>query len=77
MKRGARLAVLTFVKQGTSTLKMIFERIEASSLFSEEELEALRLFDVEELGSYLSQAGFKGFAYDMYGPSILFHAEKG
>ena len=77
MKRGARLAVLTFVKQGISTLKMIFERMEASSPFSEEESEALRLFDVEELERYLSQVGFEGFAYDIYGPSILFHAEKG
>ena len=77
MKRGARLAVLTFVKQGISTLEVIFERMEASSLFSEGESEALRLFDVEELERYLSQAGFKGFAYDMYEPSILFHAEKG
>ena len=71
------MAVLTFVKQGISTLEVIFERMEASSLFSEGESEALRLFDVEELERYLSQAGFKGFAYDMYEPSILFHAEKG
>ncbi len=77
MKRGARLAALTFVKQGISTLKMIFELMEVGSLFSEEESEALHLFDVEEIEGYLSRAGFKGFAYDIYGPSILFHAEKG
>jgi SAM-dependent methyltransferase len=76
MKSGTQLAVLTFVKQGISIFKMIFERIESSSPFSEEESEALHLFDVEELDNYLSQAGFKGFAYDIYGPAILFHAEK-
>jgi len=78
MKSGARLAVQTFVKQGLPTLKMIFERLGASNPFgSAEALEALHLFDVEELDMYLSQTGFRGFAYDIYGPAILFHAEKG
>jgi len=36
----------------------------------------LHLFDIEELDGYLSQTGFKGFAYHTYGPRILFHAEK-
>jgi hypothetical protein len=32
---------------------------------------------VEELRSYLSQTGFRGFKYDVYGDAyILFHAEK-
>jgi hypothetical protein len=77
MRRGARLAVLTFLKQGLSALKTLLERLDASSPFGEEKsLELLHLFDVEELESYLSQTGFKGFAYDIYGPFILFYAEK-
>jgi len=77
MKTGARLAVLTFLKQALPTIKMILERLEASKYFEEGALEAMHLFDVEELESCLSQTGFKGFAYDIYGPAILFHAEKG
>jgi ubiquinone/menaquinone biosynthesis C-methylase UbiE len=77
LKRGARLAVMTFVKQDLSTFKMSFERLGAGNPFVEETLEALHFFDVEELDTYLSQTGFKGFAYTIYGPFILFHAEKG
>jgi len=73
LKRGARLAVLTVVKQGRSTLKTIFERVGASNPLAKESLEA---FDVEELGKYLSQTGFNGFAYTLYGYFMLFHAEK-
>jgi len=76
MKTGARLAVMTFLKQGLPPMKTILERLEASKYFEEEALEAIHLFDVEKLENYLSQTGFKGFAYDVYGPSILFHAEK-
>jgi SAM-dependent methyltransferase len=75
MKSGARLAVLTILKQDPSILKKFYERLPGSP-FGEEETGALHLFDVEELKSYLSQTGFKGFAFDIYGPSILFHAEK-
>ena len=85
MKSGARLAVLTFVKQDLSVLKkwseLLFERLGASNLFDEEAVRALaqqgHLFDIEELKSYVSQTGFKGFTYDTYGLYILFHAEKG
>ena len=87
MKSGTRLAVLTFVKHDLSIFKMIFERQAANNPFGEEPLEALRaggealkglhLFDAEELERYLSQTGFKGFAYNIYGPYILFQAEKG
>jgi len=77
MKKGARLAVMTIVKGDLSTFKMILERLGASTLFEEETLEATHMFDVEELDSYLSQTGFKGFAYNIYGPFILFNAEKG
>jgi len=84
MKRGARLAVNTIVKGDLSTLKMYLERAGASIPFGtstpfgkKESLEMLHLFDVEELDSYLSQTGFNGFTYDIYGPAILFHAEKG
>jgi len=50
---------------------------EESPEVNEESPEILHIFDVEELGSYLSQAGFKGFTYTIYGFFILFHAEKG
>jgi len=83
MKRGARLAVMTVVKQDLSNFKMSLERFEAGNPFVEEALEsfrvgeeALHFFDVEELDNYLSQTGFKGFAYNIYGPYMLFHAEK-
>jgi hypothetical protein len=69
---------MTIVKQGIPTLKMTFERLGSSNPFgSAEALEALHLFDVEELDNYLSQTGFKGFTHNIYGPYILFHAEKG
>jgi hypothetical protein len=69
---------MTLLKQGLPPLKKFFEPFKASSPFSEEEiLEVMHLFDVEELDTYLTQAGFKGFAYNIYGPYILFHAEKG
>jgi len=78
MKTGARLAVSAILKQGIPTLKMTFERLGASNPFGRAEaLEALHLFDVEELDNYLSQTGFKGFTHNIYGPYILFHAEKG
>jgi ubiquinone/menaquinone biosynthesis C-methylase UbiE len=88
MKSGARLAVQTFVKGDLSIFKKYNERIprelqEALHLFDEEGLgslnameQMLHLFEVEELRGYLSQAGFRGFKYDVYGPAILFHAEK-
>ena len=77
MKTGARLAVMTMVKQDSSTLKMALERLGASNLFDKGALQAMHIFDVEELDNYLSQTGFKGFTYDIYGLYILFHAEKG
>jgi len=78
MKRGARLAVLANAKGDLSVFKRLFERSGTSIPFGEEEsLEMLHLFDAEELDSYLSQTGFKGFAYTIYGPFILFNAEKG
>ncbi|HXY88588.1 MAG TPA: methyltransferase domain-containing protein [Candidatus Acidoferrales bacterium] len=77
MKRGARMVVQTFVKQDLSNFRKSFERLGAGNPFVTEALEAVHFFDVEELERYLSQTGFKGFAYNIYGPSILFHAEKG
>jgi ubiquinone/menaquinone biosynthesis C-methylase UbiE len=41
------------------------------------EQKMLHFFDVEELDKYLAQTGFIGFKYDVYGPTILFHAKKG
>jgi ubiquinone/menaquinone biosynthesis C-methylase UbiE len=67
MKNGARLAAETLVKGDPSTFKMILERLGASNLFGGETLEVLHIFDVEELGNYLSQTGFKGFTYNIYG----------
>jgi len=68
MKRGARLAVMTFVKRRLFR----FKRVRAYSA-----AHGVHIFDTEELDNYLSQTGFKGFAYNMYGSVILFHAEKG
>jgi ubiquinone/menaquinone biosynthesis C-methylase UbiE len=76
MKSGARLGVLTILKQDPSILKKFFERLPSRPISVEESLEALHLFDVEELRSYLSQTGFREFQYDVYGSWILFHAEK-
>jgi len=81
VKKGRRLAALTIVKQDLSVLKkwseLISERMAASNFIGEGALGGKHLFDVEELDTYLTQAGFKGFAYDIYGFYILFHAEKG
>jgi ubiquinone/menaquinone biosynthesis C-methylase UbiE len=76
MGRGTRLAIMTFVKQDLSTFKMSFELLGAGNHFVEETLKAMHFFDIEELDRCLSQTGFKGFAYTIYGPFILFHAEK-
>jgi len=71
------LAVMTFVKGDLSAFKMSFERLGFGNPFVEEALESLHFFRVEELDSCLSQTGFKGFVCNIYGPFILFHAEKG
>jgi ubiquinone/menaquinone biosynthesis C-methylase UbiE len=88
LKAGARLAVLTIVKSDSfsfedylKTMSSLVDGLEAAVLFDEESLEkslkALHIFDVKKLDKYLSQTGFRGFAYDIYGPAILFHAKKG
>jgi hypothetical protein len=51
-------------------------RYQQSAVLNTMEQKMLHFFDVQELKSYLSQTGFRGFAYDVYGPVILFHAEK-
>jgi ubiquinone/menaquinone biosynthesis C-methylase UbiE len=76
MKKSARLVVQTFVRHDLSNFRKSFERLGADDPFVAEALEAAHFFDVEELERYLSQTGFRGFEYDVYGPSILFHAEK-
>ena len=90
MKSGARLGVQTFVKGDLSIFKKYYERIPrelqgAFHLFDEEGLglgslnameQMLHLFEVEELRSYLSQAGFRGFKYDVFEGWMLFQAEK-
>ena len=56
MKSGARLGVLTILKQDLSVLKKFYERV-PSSLFGEEaSLEVLHLFDVGERGRYQQSA---------------------
>ena len=77
MKRGARLAVMTIVEGDVSAFKRLFECSGTSTPFDEKSLEAIHIFKVEELDKYLSQAGFKGFTYNIYGSFILFNAEKG
>jgi len=65
------------ISQRIVFLDVMLGRLGASNLFGEETLEVLHLFDEEELDDYLSQTGFRGFAYTIYGVSIVFHAEKG
>ena len=76
LKRSAQLAVLTVVKGDLSALKMVFERVGTSNPLAKEALKTMHIFDIEGLDRYLPQAGFKGFAYDIYGPFILFNAER-
>ena len=77
MKSSARLAVGTFVKGDNFVLKKFYARMPSSPFSTQEAREAVHFFEVEELRGYLSQTGFRGFKYDVYGSSILFHAEKG
>jgi len=78
MESGARLAVLTIVKGDHPAVRKLFERSEPGlGRLGEETLPMLHLFDAEELDTYLSQTGFKGFEYNICGPFILFQAEKG
>jgi SAM-dependent methyltransferase len=69
MRRGARLAVMTFVRRRFFKFKKVYEHMRTDH--------GVRIFDVKEIDTYLSQVGFKGFAYTIYGSVILFHAEKG
>ena len=63
MKKGARLAVMTFVKFGR-----VYEHLRKDH--------GGHIFDTEEIDSYLSQTGFKDFTHNIYGSMILFQAEK-
>jgi ubiquinone/menaquinone biosynthesis C-methylase UbiE len=77
MKSGARLVVMAAVKGDNFVLKKFYARMPSSPFSTQEALEATHLFEVEELRSYLSQTGLRGFKCDVYGSSyILFHAEK-
>jgi SAM-dependent methyltransferase len=68
MKKGARLAVMTFVKRRLFRFRTVYEHLRNSH--------GAHIFDVEEIDRYLSQTGFKDFKYDVYGSMILFRAEK-
>ena len=68
LKTGARLAVMTFVKRRFFRFKRVNEY--------SEKVYGVHIFDVDEIDNYLSQTGFKRFAYTIYGSMILFHAEK-
>jgi len=67
-KKGARLAVMTFVKRRFLKFKRVYEHLASDH--------GVHVFNVEELDSYLSKTGFKDFIYNIYGSMILFHAEK-
>ena len=69
MKNGSRLAVMTFVKRRFFRFKRVYEHLRREH--------GAHIFDVEEIGSYLSQTGFKDFTYNIYGSVILFRAGKG
>jgi len=68
MRKGARLAVMTFVKRRFLKFKRVYEHLRRDH--------GVHVFDEEELNRYLSQSGFKEFKYNTYGSMILFHAEK-
>jgi SAM-dependent methyltransferase len=68
MKKGSRLAAMTFVKRRFFRFRMVYEHLRSEH--------GAHIFDVEEIDSYLSQAGFKDFTYNIYGSMILFRAEK-
>jgi len=69
MKKGARLAVMTFVRRRFFRFKRIDEHLRKDH--------GAHIFDVDEIDSYLSQTGFKDFTHKIYGSMILFCAEKG
>jgi SAM-dependent methyltransferase/uncharacterized protein YbaR (Trm112 family) len=68
MKKGARLAVMTFVKRRFFRFRTVYEHLKESH--------GAHIFDLEEIDRYLSQTGFKDFTYNIYGSMILFHAKK-
>lgn len=68
MKRGARLAVMTFVNRRFFRFKRIREHLEKDH--------GVHVFSTEELGDYLSQAGFENFNNNVHGSMILFSAQK-
>jgi SAM-dependent methyltransferase len=68
MKKGARLAVMTFVKRRFFRFKGVYEHLRKDH--------GAYIFDIEELDSYFSKTGFKDFTYNIYGSIIIFHAEK-
>jgi ubiquinone/menaquinone biosynthesis C-methylase UbiE len=69
MRRGARLAVMTFVKRHFFGLRRVYEHLRRDH--------GVHLFGVEEIGSYLSRTGFKDYRYNIYGTLMNFHAQKG
>lgn len=68
-KRGARLAVMTFVNRRFFRFERVREHLRRDH--------GVHVFDPEELNGYLSQTGFKNFTYNIYGSMMLFQAERG
>jgi len=68
MKKGARLAVMTFVKRRFLKFRRVYEHLRKDH--------GGHIFDTEEVDGYLSQTGFKDFTHNIYGSMILFQAEK-
>jgi len=68
MRKGARLAVMTFVKRRFLKYRRIYEHVEKDH--------GSHIFSVEELESHLLRTGFRDFVYDIYGSMILFHSQK-
>jgi len=68
MKKGARLAVMTFVKRRFHKFKWVYEQLRKDH--------GGHIFDIEEIRSYLSQTGFKDFTYNIHSSMILFQADK-
>lgn len=67
LKRGGKLAVMTFVRKRFLGIKRIYEYWEKKQF---------HVFDVDELKGYLEDTGYSDFKYNIYGSIILFEAKK-
>ena len=68
LKKGCKLAVMTFVKRRFLGIKRIHEHIEKKH--------QAHIFDIDELQDHLRNTGYAEFNYEVYSSMILFNARK-